>query len=324
VPETWKPTADIQLLHLRAQLLTTIRAFFAQKSVLEVETPLLCSATGTDPQLDFFTSFYHCEPDNKEMFLQTSPEFAMKRLLAAGSGSIYQVCKAFRNAEVGRFHNPEFSILEWYRVGFTLDQLMDEVAELVAKVNDRSLGLINKISYKDVFEQVTGLNPLIFNQKTYADYAIKNKIKDAVSLCGDDHSMWLDFIFSYKVQPSLENQMLCMVYGYPAIQSSLARINNSNPLVCDRFEVFVNGIEIGNGFFELSDAVEQEQRFDQENKDRERKGLRIIEKDEKFLAALRSGLPDCSGVAIGLDRLLMSISKTKSLGDVIAFPFERA
>ncbi len=322
--ESWKPSADLKALRQRALMLERIRAFFVEKKVLEVETPLLCSATGTDPQLDFFSSFYHCEPKNKQMFLQTSPEFAMKRLLAAGSGSIFQICKAFRNAEVGRFHNPEFSILEWYRVDFTLDQLMDEVVELVAKVNGHPLNKVQKISYKNVFEQVTGLNPLVFCQQSYAEYADKNGIKDAVLLCEDDHSMWLDFIFSYKVQPSLESQMLCMVYGYPAIQSSLARINKQNPLVSDRFEVFIRGIEIGNGFFELSDVIEQEQRFDQENKVRKKKGLAVVIKDDKFLAALRSGLPDCSGVALGLDRLLMTVCSTESLADVIAFPFGRA
>ncbi|MFK5948986.1 MAG: EF-P lysine aminoacylase GenX, partial [Methylococcales bacterium] len=212
MPKAWKPVADLTTLRLRAQMLATIRTFFAQKEVLEVETPLLCSATGTDPQLDFFSSFYRCKPKNKEMFLQTSPEFAMKRLLAAGSGSIFQICKAFRNAETGRFHNPEFSILEWYRVGFSLDQLMDEVAELLVKVNRQAIPNIQKISYKDIFEQVTGLNPLVFCQQSYTEYALKNGIKDAVSLCETDHSMWLDFIFSYKVQPSLAGQMLCMVY----------------------------------------------------------------------------------------------------------------
>ncbi len=324
MPTTWKPVADLKVLRLRAQMLATIRTFFAQKEVLEVETPLLCSATGTDPQLDFFSSFYHCKPKNKEMFLQTSPEFSMKRLLAAGSGSIFQICKAFRNAEIGRFHNPEFSILEWYRVGFSLDQLMDEVVELIIKVKGNPVTSVQKISYKNIFEQVTGLNPLVFCQQSYAEYAIKNGIEDAVSLCETDHSMWLDFIFSYKIQPSLEEQMLCMVYAYPAIQSSLARINQQNPLVSDRFEVFIKGVEIGNGFFELSDAVEQEQRFDLENKARKTKGLAVIEKDEKFLAALRAGLPDCSGIALGLDRLLMSMADSGSLGDVIAFPFDRA
>jgi len=324
VPESWKPSCDLKHLRLRAQMLSSIRGFFERRAVLEVETPLLCSATGTDPQLDFFSSFYHCSPKDKEMFLQTSPEFAMKRLLAAGSGSIFQICKAFRNGEVGRFHNPEFSILEWYRLDFSLEQLMDEVAELILELLGTSVMGVHKISYTEIFEQLTGLNPLVFCQKKYADYAVTNGIKDAILLCEDDHSMWLDFIFSFKVQPYLDDDPLCMVYGYPAIQSSLARINDDNPAIADRFEVFVKGIEIGNGFFELSNANEQEKRFDQENEVRRSKQLMQVDKDEKFLDALRSGLPDCSGIALGLDRLLMVIEDTESLNDVIAFPFDRA
>jgi len=248
----------------------------------------------------------------------------MKRLLAAGSGSIFQICKAFRNGESGRFHNPEFSILEWYRIDCSLEQLMDEVVELILELLGTPVNKVHKISYTEIFEQVTGLNPLVFCQKEYANYALTNGIKDAVLLCEDDHSMWLDFIFSYKVQASLEHVPVCLVYGYPAIQSSLARINIDDPAIADRFEVFINGVEIGNGFFELSDACEQEKRFDQENQARRAKQLRLVDKDEKFLDALRSGLPNCSGIALGLDRLLMVIDNSESLNDVIAFPFERA
>ena len=322
--DSWKPACDLEHLRLRAQMLIKIRSFFEKRSVLEVETPLLCSATGTDPQLDFFSSVFQCAPKNKEMFLQTSPEFAMKRLLAAGSGSIFQICKAFRNGEVGRYHNPEFSILEWYRLDFTLDQLMDEVAELIAQVSGGLVDPVYKINYTEVFQQVTGLNPLLFNQNAYANYAVKNNLNDAVLICADDHAMWLDFIFSYTVQPALANYFLCMVYGYPAIQSSLARINVENPAVSDRFEVFIKGIEIGNGFFELADADEQEKRFDQENAVRQKKGLRCVDKDKRFLEALTAGLPDCSGIALGLDRLLMVVSNVPALSDVIAFPFDRA
>ena len=327
----WKPACDIELLRLRASVLSAIRAFFEQRSVLEVETPLLCHATGTDPQLDFFSSYYHCVPNekgikDKEMFLQTSPEFAMKRLLAAGSGSIFQICKAFRNGESGRLHNPEFSILEWYRVGFSLEQLMDEVAELISQLmkNHCNLEPVYKVSYRELFEQVTGLNPLVFCQESYAHYALENAMSDAVSICENDHAMWLDLIFSFKVQPFLANQKISMVYGYPAVQASLARTNQENSLIADRFEVFINGVEIGNGFFELSDAKEQEQRFDQEIESRRSKGLPLVKKDRLFLGALQSGLPDCSGIALGLDRLLMIIANVETLNDVMAFPFGKA
>ena len=321
--ERWRPACDLKQLQSRAQMLTKIRSFFQQRSVLEVETPLLCHATGTDPQLDFFSSD---SIQNQPMFLQTSPEFAMKRLLAAGSGSVFQICKAFRKGESGRFHNPEFSILEWYRVGFSLHQLMDEVVELTEEVLAEvyPINEVKKISYTDLFEQVTGLNPLQFNQKNYARYARENALIDAATLCGGDYSMWLDFIFSHKVQATLNDHTICLVYGYPAVQSSLARLNKENPAIADRFEVFINGVEIGNGFFELADAKEQDARFDKENISRKSKGLEQVEKDELFLDALASGLPDCSGIALGLDRLLMIMTNSEYLDDVLAFPFERA
>lgn len=324
--EQWQPACDLIYLPLRAQLLSLIRDFFKQRLVLEVETPLMCQATGTDPQLDFFSSAYHCLPENKIMYLQTSPEFAMKRLLAAGSGSIFQICKAFRNGELGRLHNPEFSMLEWYRLEFDMHQLMDEVTELLTQILSKFYHFDShlKISYSELFEQVTGLNPLFFCRQTYQQYATENAIHEAIEICGNDHSMWLDFIFSHKVQATLTNYTLCIVYGYPAIQSSLARINTENPAIADRFEVFVKGIELGNGFFELSDAHEQEKRFDVENKYRHTKKKPSVEKDQRFLAALRFGLPDCSGVALGLDRLLMLVSNNHSLNDILAFPFDRA
>jgi lysyl-tRNA synthetase class 2 len=327
----WKPACDIEHLLLRAAVLSAIRTFFEQRSVLEVETPLLCHATGTDPQLDFFSSYYHCVPNergikDKEMFLQTSPEFAMKRLLAAGSGSIFQICKAFRNGESGRLHNPEFSILEWYRVGFSLEQLMDEVAELLVQLMQGYCHIepVHRFSYQELFKQVTGLNPLIFCHKSYAHYASENAMSDAISICENDHAMWLDLLFSFKVQPVLADKQISMVYGYPAVQSSLARINQKNALIADRFEVFINGVEIGNGFFELSDVQEQEQRFDQEISSRIAKGLPVVEKDKLFLAALQSGLPECSGIALGLDRLLMTMANVETLNDVMVFPFDKA
>lgn len=322
----WEPSCTVEVMQLRAQMLATIRAFFLHRQVLEVETPLLCHATGTDPQLDFFSSSFHSTPTEQEMYLQTSPEFAMKRLLAAGSGSIFQICKAFRNGELGCLHNPEFSILEWYRIGFSLQQLMDEVAELIVEVlqDDCHFKIIKTISYSQLFEQHTGLNPLQFCQQKYKVYAEKHDFADAIHLCGNDHSMWLDFIFSHKIQPALEQQSFYLVYGYPAIQSSLARINQQNSEIADRFEVFVNGVEIGNGFFELADVNEQEARFNQENKIRALKGQVQVQKDPFFLDALRTGLPDCSGVAIGLDRLLMIKAQVQSLDDVLVFPFESA
>ena len=322
----WQPTCALGLLRLRAQTLQKIRQFFAQRSVLEVETPLLGAAIGTDPQLDFFITEYHWPPTQRTLFLQTSPEFAMKRLLAAGSGSIYQICKAFRNGESGRFHNPEFTLLEWYRVGYNLSQLMDEVDELVAFLfnGKQVLQPTQRVSYQSLFQQTTGLNPLVFSYEEYSSYARDSGLVDAVALCGQDHALWLDFIFSHQVQPHLGQNALWLVYGYPACMPSLARVNGHNPLLTDRVELFINGVELGNGYYELNDAKEQEQRFDKEIAVRQATMRPSVNKDVRLLAALASGLPDCSGIAIGLDRILMLLSNSPAIDEILAFPISKA
>ncbi|MEQ1546158.1 EF-P lysine aminoacylase EpmA [Methyloglobulus sp.] len=321
----WQPSCSPELLSLRAQTLQKIRRFFAERNVLEVETPLLCSAIGTDPNLDFFTTDYQLPPKQRTLFLQTSPEFAMKRLLAAGSGSIFQICKAFRNGESGRFHNPEFTLLEWYRVGFNLSQLMNEVDKLIAFLFDACpLQATQKVSYQSLFQQTTGLDPLVFSCQDYAKYAHDSDLIDATTLCGHDHVVWLDFIFSHQIQPHLGKNALCMVHGYPACMSSLARINQGNPLITDRVELFINGVELGNGYYELSDAKEQERRFDKEITIRQGNKRPNVVKDERLLAALELGLPDCSGIAIGLDRILMLLSNSATIDDVLAFSISKA
>lgn len=334
--QNWRPTCAIELLHLRAQVLAKIRQFFADRLVLEVETPLLSHSIGTDPHLEFFTTEYlspgtvcmqqACqEPARQPLFLQTSPEFAMKRLLAAGSGSIYQIGKAFRNGESGRFHNPEFTMLEWYRVGFTLPQLMDEIADLVGGLfSGQSLQETQRVSYQQAFDSLTGLDPLEFSYQDYCAYARECGLPEAVDICGHDHALWLDFLFSHKVQPHLGENALCMVYGYPACQSSLARINELNALTTDRVELFINGVELGNGYYELLDAEEQGRRFDRELSIRQQQKLPASVKDKHLIAALESGLPECSGMAIGLDRLLMLLSGSATIDDVLSFPIHRA
>ncbi|MFA6052832.1 MAG: EF-P lysine aminoacylase EpmA [Methylobacter sp.] len=322
----WRPSCPIEHLRLRAQVLADMRRFFAERSVLEVETPLLGQGIGTDPQLEFFTTEYSLPPLQQTLFLQTSPEFAMKRLLAAGSGSIYQICKAFRNGESGRFHNPEFTMLEWYRVNFNLPQLMDEVADLIMVLfNGRKpLQATQRLAYQDIFISFTGLDPLVFSYQDYCAFALNNRLPEAVDICGLDHAIWLDFIFSHKIQPHLGENALCMVYGYPACQSSLARINEHNSLITDRVELFIDGIELGNGFYELADAQEQGRRFDEEIAIRQQRKLPVTVKDERLIAALKTGLPECSGIAIGLDRLLMLLSNSAAIGDVLGFPIDRA
>lgn len=303
-----------------------IRAYFLERGVLEVETPLLGNAIGTDPSLAFFSAEFSFPPRQKTLFLQTSPEFSMKRLLAAGSGSIYQICKAFRNGESGRFHNPEFTLLEWYRVGFKLSGLMDDCEALIDTLfqGRRPLNQAQRVSYQEVFHRFTGLNPLVFSYQDYCDYARQNQLPEAEAICGQDHSTWLDFLFSHKVQPYLGENALCMVHGYPACQSSLARINEDNAMITERVELFIDGVELGNGFYELTDAAEQSRRFTEELTIRKQRKLLVPEKDGRLIAALEAGLPDCSGMAIGLDRLLMSLYKQASINDVLCFPIARA
>ncbi len=322
----WRPACQLDVLRQRVAMLATIRSFFDERSVLEVETPLLCQATGTDPQLDFFSSRYHAPPENPVLFLQTSPEFAMKRLLAAGSGSIYQICKAFRNAESGRLHNPEFTILEWYRLGFTLEDLMRETTELIREVllPGKNLEFLPAVSYREIVLQTTGLDPLSFELTHWQDYAKRQGFPEAIDLCGEDPALWLDFVFSHRVQTQMREDCLYLVYDYPAIQSSLARIKPDDPRVAERFEVFIGGIEIGNGFRELTDALEQERRFDEEIHKRQQAKLSSVEKDQRFLQALKHGLPECSGIALGLDRLLMVLTGKSSIDQVLSFPVARA
>ncbi len=316
----------MEQLRLRARLLASVRDFFRSRDVLEVETPLLCHAAGTDPQLEFFATRFDSPPSRQTLYLQTSPEFAMKRLLAAGSGSIYQICKAFRNGESGRYHNPEFTILEWYRLDFRMPDLMREVGELMTALLTPHFALqpVQSVGYQALFFTETGLDPLDFKFDAYCRYARERNFPEAIDICRQDHAMWLDLIFSLKIQPGLGNDAPCLVHGYPAVQSSLARISESDCRVADRFEIFFKGVELGNGFFELADPFEQERRFDKEIEERRKKRLPAIEKDYRLLAALESGLPDCSGVAVGLDRMLMLIAGVQSIDQVLAFPVARA
>jgi elongation factor P--(R)-beta-lysine ligase len=215
--------------------------------------------------------------------------------------------------------------LEWYRVGFGLSQLMNEVEALFALLlADLGLGATERISYREAFLAATGLDPLVFDKARYSAYAQGQGLPEALALCGSDPVPWLDFLFSHKVQPSLGRNALTMVYDYPACQSSLARLNSADPRVTERVELFIHGVELGNGYHELAEPVEQERRFDEELALRRQKGLPTAGKDLRLLAALQAGLPDCSGIAIGLDRLLMLLSKSPALADVLAFPIGKA
>jgi len=309
-------------------MLSQIRRFFEERGVLEVETPSLCHTVGTDPHLSFFSTRLN-KPGGRPggtFYLQTSPEFAMKRLLAAGSGPIYQICKAFRNEESGRFHNPEFTILEWYRPGFGLDRLMNEIEALlrVLLAGTPHDGKGQRLSYREAFIDHAGIDPLVASIDDFAHCAQTHGLGDARSLCGEVASDWLDFLFTHLVQPDLGCSGPCFLFDFPACQASLALIRPGLPAVAERVEVFLRGIELANGFHELTDPCEQEQRFEQEQQERARTGRPVPAKDSCFLGALRAGLPDSSGVAVGLDRLLMLMTGADHIDDVLAFPVGRA
>ncbi len=330
--DAWSPACSYNVLQKRAWLLSSIRSFFNEQGVLEVETPLLGQAVGTDPNLGFFSTHFlptqGLEPGiskTQSCYLQTSPEFAMKRLLAAGSGSIFQICKAFRNEELGRFHNPEFTILEWYRLGFDLEQLMDDIELLFDRLFTKTMGLVepDRFTYEEVFYQYTGLNVLYVSISDFERCAESNRYTEAKSICNESRSDWLDFLFSHMVQPQLGRERLTLIYDFPTCQASLARIRSDEPEVAERVEVFFRGVELANGFNELTNSEEQERRFDLELAERKQKGLTLPPKDEHFLSALKAGLPACSGVAVGLDRILMLMMDSETINDVLAFPFTR-
>lgn len=323
----WQPGCSLRVLTVRAEMLTAVRGFFGEQGVLEVETPLLSSSAGTDPNLAPFVTRFDdpASPDRAALYLNSSPELAMKRLLAAGSGSIFQICKAFRNEEVGRLHNPEFSILEWYRLGFNLDQLIDEIASLMGKLlapilNDST----QLVSYTAMFKKFTGIDPLVAKTVDFVQCAKQYKLPEAIHICMDDRPLWLDFLFSHLVQPHLGKNRLCFVRDYPACQSALARLKKGDSRVSERVELFVNGLELANGFYELADPEEQKSRFNAEMSARKMKGLPVFPVDNHFVAALNHGLPDCSGVAVGLDRVLMLMTRSSSLDQVMSFSIRRA
>jgi len=321
----WRPTARLEVLAARARALAAIRGFFDKAGVLEVETPALSFAAGTDPALASLGTTYTgpAAPHGAALYLHTSPEFAMKRLLAAGSGPIWQLCKVFRDGERGRRHNPEFTLLEWYRPGFGLHDLMDEVAALLRVVLGADLAE-ERLSYVQAFDRALGIDPHRAGIAALRGAALRTALAgvDALELPGRD--AWLDLLMSHCVEPGLGAAGLTFVYDFPASQAALARVRDGDPPVAERFEVYVSGVELANGFHELADAAEQRRRFAADNARRRASGLPEMPVDERLLAALAAGLPDCCGVALGVDRLVMLATGAARIDEVIAFPLERA
>jgi lysyl-tRNA synthetase class 2 len=314
---------DLDALRLRARLNALIRDFFAERDVLEVETPVLSEAGNTEPNIDSFSTRFsgHVDAGAPVRWLRTSPEYPLKRLLAAGVGDCYELGRVFRNGEAGGRHNPEFSMLEWYRVGWDDRALAQETVELVR----RALALVGRqaqvqvLSYRALFVQALGIDPLSDSIETLRaplhDIAI-----DPDGLTRDD---WLDLLMTHRLQPGFASDTLTVVHDWPASQCALARIRPDEPPVAERFELYLGAYEVANGYHELNDAQEQRARFMRDNAVRAARGLPQLPVDERLLAVL-SQLPDCAGVAVGVDRLLMAMRGTTQIADVLAFAFARA
>jgi len=323
----WQSTQDWQTAKNKAKILKSIRVFFDEKSVIEVETPLLSKGTITDVHLDAFTTRYDFLSDtpmteSTQYYLQTSPEFAMKRLIASGYGSIYQICKAFRHEDYGSQHNPEFTMLEWYRIDFDHVALMDEVSELLKLVLGCSSS--TKHSYQELFIRYIKLDPLVASAEQLLDFINTNGLMSDWISKETNVDTLLQFVFSEVIEKEIGLVAPCFVYNFPRSQASLAKICPEDNRVAQRFECYYKGIELANGFNELTDATLQYQRFIEDNKKRKMNGLKEREIDLRFISALESGLPQCSGVALGVDRLVMLALKIAHIEQALTFPIERA
>jgi lysyl-tRNA synthetase class 2 len=318
----WRPGASLDVLRLRARLLAEVRAFFAERGVLEVETPVLAQATVTDVHLASLET--RIAGRAAPYYLQTSPEYAMKRLLAAGSGDVYQVAKVFRDGESGRRHNPEFTMVEWYRLGFDDRALMREVAELLHRLLGSKLRAPPEyVTYRDVLARGTGLDP--YTAPVPALHArARELLGDVPDDLAGDRDGCLDLLVGACVGPALGADRITFVHDYPASQAALARLLPGDPPVAARFEAYVGGLELCNGFHELADAAEQRRRFEADCARRRAAGLPQPPIDERLLAALSHGMPDCAGVALGFDRVVMLAADTHDIRDVVAFAVDDA
>jgi lysyl-tRNA synthetase class 2 len=303
-------------------MLAGVREFFAARGVLEVDTPTLSASAVSDPQIESLATHVAGMPGPR--YLSTSPEFPMKRLLAAGSGDIYQICKVFRDGERGRWHNPEFTMLEWYRLGFDDAALMTEVQDLTAGLlapHRRLLLPAGRLTYRDALRQFAGVDAHSDNDATLQSAAAAQGAAHSAAL---DRDATLDLLMGLVVGPRLGHDRPCFICDYPASQASLARLKPGLPAVAARFELYIDGVEIANGFHELANAADQRARFAQDLALRRARGQIQPPLDERLLAALDSGLPDCAGVALGFDRLLAVALGATRLSDVMNFAIDNA
>lgn len=319
----WRPSATADALRLRASVNRRIRDFMAERGVLEVETPVLSRAGNTEPNIASFSLEFGGRTDGapRTRWLRTSPEFALKRLLAAGIGDCYELGRVFRDGEAGGRHNPEFTMLEWYRVGIDHVALAREVADLVQAclaLVGRSAA-VEETTFGALYHAHFGLDP------HRADVgALRAALGDVVDPHGLTRDDWLDLLMTHRIQPTLRYDRILVVHDYPASQCALARVRPGDPPVAERFEIYLGPLELANGYHELADAREQCRRFESDALRRAAAGARAVPRDDALLDALESGLPDCAGVALGVDRLLMAMLRTDRIADVLAFDFARA
>ena len=309
----WKPLVSQQGLEARAYLYAQIREFFAARNVLEVETPIINLCAVTDPHINSI-----CINNKKHTtFLHASPEYAMKRLLADFKRDIYQLCKVFRAAEEGKYHHPEFTMLEWYRVGWSYQDLMHEVDELIKSLSRNKINLSQTkfITYQRVFIDYCRVDPWQANQLDYSRACDRAGLSLRIKLSNQEYQ---ELLLDQAIAPQLPKDRLTFIYDFPAQQSALAKLNNAGK--AERFEMYIGNIELANGFQELTNAQEQLARFDADNQRRQKSGKDKMEIDMQFITALNTGLPESAGVALGVDRLLMLILGVTEIRDVLAFP----
>ena len=324
--EDWQPTAGVEAVRLRAQLNAAMRAFFAGRGVVEVETPVLSRGGNTEPNIAPFSLEFsgRTEGAPRARWLRTSPEHALKRLLAAGVGDCYELGRVFRDGEAGGRHNPEFTMLEWYRVGWDHRRLAEETAELARA----ALALVGRearlehIAYRDLYRERLGVDPFLATDDALR-MVLGDVVVDPQGLVRDD---WLDLLMTHRLQPGFDPAVMLAVHDWPATQCALARLRCGNDGIAfaERFELYLGPVELANGYHELTDAAEQRARFERDLAVRGGRGAPRPPLDDAFLAALAHGLPSCAGVALGVDRLLMAMLGTERIADVLAFDFGRA
>ncbi len=318
---SWRPASGPQASARRASLMRRVREHFVSEDVLEVETPALSHAAVSDTQIESL-SIVDSAVSARPLYLHTSPEFCMKRLLAAGYPDIYSICRVYRDGEAGRRHQPEFTMIEWYRLGMNLEEIIDDTVKLIEAALEES-GLTQApviLDYYDAIHDICGIDAQTADPDSLARAADADH--DLRAAIGDEKDDWLDLLLAIKVIPTFPADRLTILRHYPTAQAALARICPDNDDVADRFEVFLGAVELANGYVELTDAMEQKTRIKRDNDSRRRRGRPVRPIDEDLLAALDAGLPECAGVAMGVERLQMVHDKTDDIRDVITFAFD--